>query len=603
MKKFLFDVFKPLGIVFGDIGTSPIYTMTLILLILKSKTVENIMGIASLIIWSLIIMVSIQYAFLSMKFSLRGEGGKIILSEYIQKTVNNSKIKNFSKYFLFVGLAFFVGDGILTPSISILSAVEGIRLINVFENIPQSSIIIISSIIAFVLFYIQRNGVDKIFPFFSPIIFIWFLLLLFFGIINILKFPKILFSLNPYYAIEFFLNNGLEGFLVLSLVILSVTGGEALYSDMGHVGKDAIRRSWFFFVFPCLVINYLGQASFAINNPHSVSILFEMVNSISPSFYVIFLIISILATIIASQAMITAMFSVFFQMANINIFPRMYFSHTSKHLYGQIYSNFVNWSLFFCILFVFFTFKTSENIGHAYGLSVAITMLITSIFLSVLFYYKNEKFFLLLSTLTLFCDFAFVASSITKIPEGGYLSIIVASIVLLIIINYVLGQKKVYTSMEPIDFSEFEILFTNAYENSNKIKGTAVFLVRDYNKIPPYVVNVMFNQGIIYERNVFLSLIKKDEPFGIKYWFEKELIEGLDLFKIEFGYMEFLDVEKILNEVGINEKVIFYGIEDIITNNKFWMIYAFFKKVSPSFDKFYNLPSHKVHGIVTRIHI
>ncbi|MEO0151197.1 MAG: KUP/HAK/KT family potassium transporter [candidate division WOR-3 bacterium] len=603
MKKFFYDIFKPLGIVFGDIGTSPIYTLTLTLLILKSKTFENIIGITSLIIWSLIVMVSIQYGILSMRFSLRGEGGKIILAEYILKTIESNKIKNISRYLLFIGLAFFVGDGILTPSISILSAVEGIRLIKGFENFPQIFIIIISSIIAFFLFSIQKGGVDRIFPLFSPIILVWFLSLLIFGFIQILNFPSVLIALNPYYAIDFFIRNGFDSFFVLSLIILAVTGGEALYSDMGHVGKDSIRKSWFFFVFPTLVINYLGQASFAIKNPQSTSILFEMVSLTFPNFYIVFLIISILATIIASQAIITAMFSIFFQMANINIFPRMYFSHTSRHLYGQIYSNFVNWSLFICVLFVLFAFQTTEKIGHAYGLSVAFTMLITSIFLIILHYHKNEKFFLLLSIIVFLWDFIILISSVLKIPEGGYISVIVATITLFIILNYVLGQRKVYSSMEPIDFKEFEILFTSAYENSNKIKGTAVFLVRDYNKIPPYVINVMFNQGIIYERNVFLSLIKKEEPFGVKYEFEKELIEGLDIFKIEFGYMEFLDVEKILNEVGVNEKVIFYGVEDIITNNKFWMFYAFIKKVSPSFDKFYNLPSHKIHGIITRIHI
>ncbi len=328
-----------------------------------------------------------------------------------------------------------------------------------------------------------------------------------------------------------------------------------------------------------------------------------MINSTLPNFYIFFLTLTILSTIIASQAMISAMFSLFFQMGNTNIFPRIQFSHTSKHLFGQIYSGFVNWSLFSLIVFVLLIFRTSENIGHAYGLSVAITMLITSIYLIILHFYRREFFHLFLSVLGFIFTFVFSASSITKIPEGGYISVMVAVFILIIIIVYIEGQKRVYKALEPIDFREFEILFNNAYENSNKIKGTAVFLVRDWQRVQPYVINVMFNQGIIYERNVFLSLIKKDEPFGIEYGFEKELLEGLDLFKIEFGYMEFVDVEKILNTAGINEKVIFYGVEDIITNNIFWNVYAITKKVAPSFDKFYNFPINKIHGVITRIHL
>ncbi len=603
MKKFFLDIFKPLGIVFGDIGTSPIYTLSLILLLLKQRTFDNLIGITSLIIWSLIIVVSIQYAFLSMRFSIRGEGGKIILAEYIFRSIKNQGIISFTRILLFIGLAFFVGDGIITPSISILSAVEGIKVIEGFENTPQIIIVLISIFIAFFLFSIQKGGIDRIFKLFSPIIFIWFLTLFIFGLIYVIKMPTVLIAFNPYYAIKFIITDGIEAFFVMSLVILSITGGEALYADMGHLGKEPIRKSWFFFVFPSLTINYLGQCSFALLNPRSSSILFEMVNSLFPNFYIFFLILTVLATIIASQAMISAMFSLFFQMGNTNIFPRIQFSHTSKHLFGQIYSSFVNWSLFLSIVFILLIFRTSENIGHAYGLSVAITMLITSIYLIILHFHRKEFFYLFLSILALIFTLTFTASTITKIPEGGYISIIVAIVILFIIIVYIEGQKKVYRALEPVDFDEFEILFNSAYENSNKIKGTAVFLVRDWRKIPPYVINVMFNQGIIYERNVFLSLIKKDEPFGIKYGFENELLEGLDLFRIEFGYMEFVDVEKILNDAGINEKVIFYGVEDIITNKWFWSIYALIKKIAPSFDKFYNFPSNKIHGVITRVYL
>ncbi len=267
MKKFFLDVFKPLGIVFGDIGTSPIYTLSLILLLLKQRTFDNLIGITSLIIWSLLVVVSIQYAFLSMRFSIRGEGGKIILAEYIFRSIKNQGVINFTRILLFIGLAFFVGDGIITPSISILSAVEGIKIIKGFENTPQIVIVLISISIALFLFSIQKGGVDRIFPLFSPIIFIWFSTLFILGLIYLAKMPIVLIAFNPYYAIKFIITDSIEAFFVMSLVILSITGGEALYADMGHLGKEPIRKSWFFFVFPSLIINYLGQCSYALLNP------------------------------------------------------------------------------------------------------------------------------------------------------------------------------------------------------------------------------------------------------------------------------------------------------------------------------------------------
>ena len=301
------------------------------------------------------------------------------------------------------------------------------------------------------------------------------------------------------------------------------------------------------------------------------------------------------------QAIITAIFSLFFQASNLGIFPRIRFKHLSKELYGQIYSGFINYTLFICVVFVVIIFKETENLGHAYGFAVAVTMFITGILLSILNFYRKEWVLFLISIFITFCDLMFVLSGALKILNGAYIPVIIALFLVFIIINYINGQRKVYEKLQPIDFEEFEIMFNNAYENANKIKGTAVFLVRDYKKVPPYVINVMFNQAIIYERNVFLSLVKKDEPFGIKFGFEKELLYGLDLFKIEFGYLEFVNVEEILKESGIDEKVIFYGIEEIITDKWFYKIYAFIKKISPRFDEFYNFPSNKIHGVISRI--
>jgi KUP system potassium uptake protein len=600
MKKFLIDIFKPLGIVFGDIGTSPIYTLTIIALLTKPK-IEDIYGIVSLIIWTIVIIVSIQYAYLAMRFSIRGEGGKIILGEIAIRNLKNLRMISFILLLIYLGIGFLSGDGIITPAISVLSAVEGIKVISYFQNLDQNIIIAITIVIFIFLFSIQKGGADKIYPLFSPIMLVWFLSLLIVGFIEILKVPNILIALNPLFAIEFIIKNGLLSFIILSEVILAATGGEALYSDMGHIGKERIQKSWFFFVFPSLTFNYLGQGAYLIRNPNSQSVFFEMFKENFPYLYIPFLILTISATIIASQAIITAVFSLFFQASNLGFFPRIRFKHLSKELYGQIYSSFINYTLFVLVVLIVIIFKKTENLGHAYGFSVALTMLITGILLSILHFHRKEWILFFLSIFITICDLLFVLSGTLKIPNGAYIPIVIAVFLIFIIINYTNGQRKVYEKLQPVDFKEFEVMFDNAYENANKIKGTAVFLVRDYQKVPPYVINVMFNQAIIYERNVFLSLVKKDEPFGIKFGFEKELLPGLDLFKIEFGYLEFVNVEEILKESGIDEKVIFYGIEEIVTDKWFYKIFAFIKKISPRFDEFYNFPSNKMHGVISRV--
>ncbi|MDT7880832.1 MAG: KUP/HAK/KT family potassium transporter [Candidatus Hydrothermia bacterium] len=600
MKKFFIDIFKPLGIVFGDIGTSPIYTLTIIALMTKPKQ-DDIYGIVSLIIWTIVIIVSIQYAYLAMRFSIRGEGGKIILGEIAIRNLKNLRMISFILLLIYLGIGFLSGDGIITPAISVLSAVEGIKVISYFQNLDQNIIIAITIVIFIFLFSIQKGGADKIYPLFSPIMLVWFLSLLIVGFIEILKVPNILIALNPLFAIEFIIKNGLLSFIILSEVILAATGGEALYSDMGHIGKERIQKSWFFFVFPSLTFNYLGQGAYLIRNPNSQSVFFEMFKENFPYLYIPFLILTISATIIASQAIITAVFSLFFQASNLGFFPRIRFKHLSKELYGQIYSSFINYTLFVLVVLIVIIFKKTENLGHAYGFSVALTMLITGILLSILHFHRKEWILFFLSIFITICDLLFVLSGTLKIPNGAYIPIVIAVFLIFIIINYTNGQRKVYEKLQPVDFKEFEVMFDNAYENANKIKGTAVFLVRDYQKVPPYVINVMFNQAIIYERNVFLSLVKKDEPFGIKFGFEKELLPGLDLFKIEFGYLEFVNVEEILKESGIDEKVIFYGIEEIVTNKWFYKIFAFIKKISPRFDEFYNFPSNKMHGVISRV--
>jgi KUP system potassium uptake protein len=602
-KEFLSDIFKPLGVVFGDIGTSPIYTLTVIALILKNLRKEDIYGAVSLIFWTLVILVSVQYAFLAMRFSLRGEGSEIVLREIILRKIKNPKITKLASLLTFIGISFLVGDGVITPAISILSAVEGLKIIPAFSNISQETIVLISIIIVVLLFSVQKMGVDRIFPLFSPIMLVWFLSLFSFGIWWVAKNLEVLEALSPFFAAKFIMKNKFLVFLILAEVILAATGGEALYSDMGHLGKKSIRRSWFFFVFPALMISYMGQANFYLTFPNFQNLLFDMVFQTASFLYIPFLILATVATIIASQAIILAMFSLFFQASNVGIFPRIKFEHKSERQYGQIYSGFVNYALLICVILVMIIFGKSEKLAYAYGLSVSITMLTTGTLLIILHFHEKIWHLLFLSLITSSTSFIFVLSTSQKLKYGAYVPVIIASIMLFLILIYIYGQSQVYKALKPISFKEFEEIFTRIYASFNKIVGTAVFLVRDAEQIPAYVINIIVKQGIIYERNVLLSLLKKEEPFGLNVKFVEEKLQGLDILVVEFGYMERINVEKILNEAGIKERIIFYGIEDIITKNPLLRIYSVVKKLSASFDKFYDLPSGKIHGVITRIEI
>ncbi|MCS7215382.1 MAG: KUP/HAK/KT family potassium transporter, partial [Thermodesulfovibrio sp.] len=314
-------VIKALGLVFGDIGTSPIYTLTVAFLILET-TLENVLGVLSLVFWTLIILPTIQYNLLAMNLSIRGEGGTIVLLEIFKSLSKSNRAKAFVSFLALIGVSFLMGDGVITPAISILSAVEGTAFIPGLEGISQTVIVFIAIAIAILLFLFQKKGTEKVSSTFGPIMLIWFLSLFVLGFYSILLTPQVLKALNPYYAIEFLVNNGWKGYLVLGEVILCATGSEAMYADMGHLGAKPIRKAWIM-VFFALFINYFGQGAFLLRNPEIKNLLFEMVLNFSSFLYVPFLILSLLATIIASQAMISGMFSVFYQAVTTRIMPML----------------------------------------------------------------------------------------------------------------------------------------------------------------------------------------------------------------------------------------------------------------------------------------
>ena len=593
------SILKSLGIVFGDIGTSPIYTLTVIFLFL-APTLENIRGVLSLVVWTLITLVTVEYAWLAMSLSKKGEGGDIVLKEILLPYLKNGRSVAFVTLLSFIGISLLIGDGVITPAISILSAVEGSLLIPGFETLSQTRIVIIAASIAVILFLFQKRGTEKVAFAFGPLMVLWFAALAVSGIVGLMENPAILWAVNPYYGIEFLIKNGLAGFFVLSEVILCATGGEAMYADMGHLGRAPIVKAWFF-VFLVLVTNYLGQGAFLLAHPGAKNVLFEMIFTQASYLYVPFLLLSIAATIIASQAMISGMFSIVFQGITTHAMPLFKVDFTSHKLRSQIYIPIANWFLLISVIFIMFEFRESSNLAAAYGLAVTGSMSITGTLMTMIFYKRKAYIKMSIALLVTLIDLVYLFSNGFKIPHGGYWSIIIAMLPLSLILIYTQGQKKLYRAMRPLNQEAFLIGYNQIYKSLPKIPGTALFFAKDAKEIAPYIVHTMFKNNIIYEDNIIVSIIRTDKPFGIVYCFADELAPGLRTFEIRIGYMEVVDVESLLKEAGINEKTIFYGLEEITTNNIIWKIFSVIKRLTPTFLVFYKMPINKLHGVITRV--
>jgi KUP system potassium uptake protein len=599
--KSMAEIVKSMGLVFGDIGTSPIYTLTIIFLI-TPPTPENIIGVLSLIVWTLILLVMIQYAWLAMSLGQRGEGGTIVLREILTPMLKSTRQIAFVTFISYIGISLLIGDGVITPAISILSAVEGMLLIPGFQSIPQNILIIIAGFIAITIFAVQKKGTDKVSTAFGPLMIIWFLSLSVSGIAAIMHDPSVFKAINPYYGINFLGHHGISGFFVLSEVTLCATGGEALYADMGHLGREPIVRAWYI-VFGALVLNYLGQGAFLIHHPGTKNVLFGMVLSQARLLYIPFLLLSIIATVIASQAMISGMFSIVYQGITTRIMPMLKIEYTSTERQSQIYIGFTNWFLLLSVLFIMVEFQQSSRLGAAYGLAVTGTMTITGIMMTWIFWLRNQKWRSLLSLIVFLITSVFFLSNTLKIPHGGYWSVIIAAIPLAVIVLYKEGQKRLYRAIRPMSMETFLTGYREVYQKMSKIKGCALFFARDPKIVPPYIIHTMLTNNIIYEDNIIVSVVNMEKPLGVESQFKETIDKGLRAFEVRLGYMEVPDVGKILHKAGINEKAIFYGIEDIYTTNFFWQIFAIIKKLTPNIVQFYKLPSNKIHGVVTRINI
>lgn len=592
-------IIKSFGLVFGDIGTSPIYTLTVIFALTK-PTLENVMGILSLVFWTMTILVTAEYAWLAMSLGRKGEGGTIVLKEILTRLLVPGRKVALVAFLSYLGVSLLLGDGVITPAISILSAVEGMVLIPGLETLRQGTLILIAAVIAIALFLFQFKGTDKMAGAFGPIMVLWFASLTLSGIVSLVSHPELLQAVNPFYGLKFLVQNGLAGFFVLSEVILCATGGEALYADMGHLGRKPILRAWSI-VFFALVINYFGQGAYVLSHGTGKNLLFGMVQWMAPILYIPFLILTISATVIASQAMISGVFSVVYQGITTRIMPLLRVDYTSTHLKSQIYIGSVNWVLLLAVICIMLVFQRSENLAAAYGLAVTGTMTITGIMMVMIYGRTRKKWKVPFALLVLVVDIVFFTACLNKIPHGGYWSVILASIPMLAILIWTRGQRALYRALRPLDLETFHISYEQIYDRGKNIPGTALFFTREASVVPPYVIHCMIRSNIIYERNIFVSIARTDEPFGLKYTLKQGIGSGLDAFEVRAGYMEVIDIEKLLQKNGIHEKVIFYGIEEISTNNIVWRLFSLIKRLTPHFVQFYKLPPSRLQGVVTRV--
>ena len=431
---------------------------------------------------------------------------------------------------------------------------------------------------------------------------IWFLTIGGVGLYFTIQNPSVLLALSPTYAINFIIENPFLTFLVLADVILVATGGEALYADMGHLGRLPILKGWLF-VFIALALCYFGQGAFVIaNSASATSPLFEMIKSVSPNIYVGFVILAILATIIASQAMISGIFSVLYQAMTTKIFPHLKVNYTSNELRSQIYIGVVNWTLLLCVLCALFLFRESSKLASAYGLAVSGAMTITALLMIIIFLKQENYIKTAFAILSLIVSGIFFISCTLKIPHGGYWSLIMSMVPLTIVLIYTKGQEKLYQALKIVSKDEFLEQFKKTYKQTNPISGVGMFFARRQDTIPTYIAKTMFENNIIYERNIIATVKTMNEPHGISS--ELEVIqEGIELLNIKVGYMEMLDVEDVLASKNIDAKTIFYGQEEIIATNPIWIFFASMKNLAPSFVSFYKFPHDRLLGVTRRVEL
>jgi KUP system potassium uptake protein len=500
-----------IGVVFGDIGTSPLYAFKESMAAAAAGgpvTREIVLGVLSLILWSLVLVVTIKYVVILLRADNKGEGGTLTLVALAQRAVRQR-----GGLVLALGIAgagLFYGDAVLTPAISVLSAVEGLKLV---APTLESYVVPITLVILAALFVVQSRGTGRVASFFGPIMLVWFVALAVAGALHIADDPTVLWAINPLHCITFFIHHPGVSLAVLGAVCLSVTGAEALYADLGHFGAKPIRSSWLYMVFPALVINYFGQGALVLSHPETAeSPLFHLV----PEWALVpMIILATLATIIASQAVITGAFSLTRQAIQLGLLPRLEIRFTSETHQGQIYLPRVNWMLLFGVIVLVLIFGSSSNLSHAYGVSVFGSMSVDAI-LAIIVIWRGWRWSLGLTLAMmlpfLFIDLAFFGANLLKLFTGGYVPIFLASVLITLMWTWVKGTHILFEKTRKVDVPLIELVQMLEKSPPHRVKGTAVFLTSDPDTAPAALLHNLKHNKVLHEKNVILTVHSEDIP-------------------------------------------------------------------------------------------
>ena len=538
-------VLGAIGVVFGDIGTSPLYTLKQAFsphygLIANHDTV---LGILSLIFWSLMLVVTLKYVTIIMRADNNGEGGIMALMALAQRSLRKGGRSTYLVGILGVfGASLFFGDGVITPAISVLSAVEGLEV-----AAPELSewIVPIALLVLVALFATQRFGTEKVGRVFGPVTFVWFVVLAVLGVMNILHEPEVLQAINPIWALRFFVDHQVGGIFILGAVVLAVTGGEAIYTDMGHFGARPIRLAWYFFVLPALMLNYLGQGALVLEDPSAIRNPFYV--GVPEWGRMPMVVLATAATVIASQAVITGGFSVARQAMQLGYIPRMAIRHTSRDTIGQIYIPAINWSMMVIVVGLVLGFGNSSALATAYGISVSMTMLIDTLLLAIVAraLWPTWRWWVLPLCVVFFVgDVGFVIANGAKIFQGGWFPVVLGVALFTLLRTWRHGRQLLHEEVRKEGIQLDTFLPGLMLAPPVRVPGTAVFLTADKDVVPHALLHNLKHNKVLHERNVFLTVETLDIPYAEPGRRLRISEIGNDFHRvlIRFGFMETPDV-------------------------------------------------------------
>jgi KUP system potassium uptake protein len=605
------------GVCYGDIGTSPLYAMKEVFVGHHPLAVDllHIFGVLSLMFWSLLIIVTIKYIFIMLRADNKGEGGSLALLAMIQRRTGGGRWSNGLVMLGVLATALFFGDCMITPAISVLSAVEGLVVV---EDKFASFVLPISVVILIGLFILQARGTDTIGRFFGPIMVVYFFVLAALGVNSIAQHPEILAAVNPMWAARFVIHDPMLAFLALGSVVLALTGAEALYADMGHFGRRPIQAAWVFLVFPALLLNYAGQAALLIHTPSAAESPFFLLAG--EDWRLPLVILATLATVIASQAVITGAFSVIQQAVQLGLMPRFKIAHTSAHTLGQIYVPTANWALMVMVILLVLMFGESSNLAAAYGIAVTGTMFITTCMLTVLVLRVWAwPIWIAVPMLLVFftIDALYFASNLTKVPDGGWFPLLVGLVAFTLLTTWARGRQLMIARLREAAMP-ISVFVKSAANSATRVAGTAVFMTSAADGVPHALLHNLKHNKVLHERVILLTVAIEDYPYvDIDRRAElSDLGQGFFRLILHYGFLEDVDVPaalKLVDQCGAQFKMMdtsfFLARQTLLPSERpgmaIWRekLFAWMLRNAESAMEFFRLPTNRVVELGSQVEI